>query len=123
MKPLRKFFDRIAPYFEKGGKLERLYPIYEVIDSFFYTSDEVTTGTCRVRDALEFKRMMSTVMFALLPCIVMGMYNTGLQANRAMAEFGVSQVPGWRGTLLEWMHTPYDPANVWANVVHAAVYL
>ena len=33
---LRNMLDRIAPHFESGGKLQRLYPVYEVIDSFFY---------------------------------------------------------------------------------------
>lgn len=122
MKPLRNFLDRLAPYFDKGRKLEKLYPVYEVIDSFFYTSDEVTTGRCHVRDGLEFKRMMSVVLVALIPCVAMAMYNTGLQANRAMTEFGVAQVPGWRGTLLAWLGVGYDPANPGADLIHGALY-
>ena len=128
MKPLRHLFDRIAPYFEKGGKLQKLYPVYEVIDSFFYTSDEVTTGTCHVRDALEFKRMMSVVLVALLPCVVMAMYNTGLQANLAMQELEItesleiSKVTGWRGSVLGLTGLGYDPGNIVACLVHGALY-
>ncbi|MFH1924607.1 MAG: NADH:ubiquinone reductase (Na(+)-transporting) subunit B [Planctomycetota bacterium] len=123
MKALRGLLDRVAPYFRKGEKLERLYPVYEVIDSFFYTSGEVTKGRCHVRDALEFKRMMSTVLVALIPCVVMGMYNTGLQANRAMeALASVSETPGWRGSILALLGVGYDPGSLWDNLFHGAVY-
>ena len=122
MKPLRGLLDRIAPFFRKGEKLEKLYPVYEVIDTFFYTSGEVTTGRCHVRDAIDFKRMMSTVLVALVPCVVMAMYNTGLQANQAMAETGVAEVPGWRGAIVEIAAPGHDPGSPWDNLVHGAVY-
>jgi len=128
MKALRNFLDRIAPHFEKGQKLRKLYPVYEVIDSFFYTSDEVTTGRCHVRDGLEFKRMMSVVLVALIPCVVMAMYNTGLQANLAMEKLGIAQeeailkVTGWRGSLLGQIGVGFDSDNVLANVLHGALY-
>jgi Na+-transporting NADH:ubiquinone oxidoreductase subunit B len=122
MKPLRNFFDRIAPHFEKDGKYRKLYPVYEVIDSFFYTSDRVTSGTCHVRDAIEFKRMMSAALVALSPVVLMALYNTGLQANRAMETFGVSAAPGWRGALLGLVGVGYDPSSLWDNVAHGAAY-
>ena len=122
MKPLRKFFDRIAPHFEKGGKLEKLYPLYEVIDTFFYTPGGVAKGRCHVRDAIDFKRMMSTVLVALIPCVLMAMYNTGLQANTAMQSMGVSEAPGWRGAILAIAGVGHDPGNVLANVLHGALY-
>ena len=122
MKPLRKLFDRIAPYFEKGGRFQRLYPVYEVIDGFFYTSDEVTTGRCHVRDGLELKRMMTVVLVALVPCTVMAMYNTGLQANTALAEMGISQAPGWRGELLASTGVGFAPTNAFADLIHGALY-
>jgi Na+-transporting NADH:ubiquinone oxidoreductase subunit B len=42
MKPLRRFFDRLHPLFDKGGKLEKLYPLYEAVDTFLYTPGTVT---------------------------------------------------------------------------------
>ena len=107
---LRKFLDRMEPHFEKGGKLEKLYPVYEVMDSFFYGSRAVTSGSCHVRDALEFKRMMSTVLVGLIPVAIMAMYNTGLQANttlHAMVESGVSGV----SDVLGWRHPAQAPAE------------
>jgi Na+-transporting NADH:ubiquinone oxidoreductase subunit B len=122
MKALRNLMDRIAPHFEKGGKLEKLYPVYEVMDSFFYGSKSVTSGSCHVRDAFEFKRMMSTVLVALMPVTLMAMYNTGLQTNRAMAEYSVQQAPGWRGAVLNSLGAGYDPANILDNFLHGALY-
>jgi Na+-transporting NADH:ubiquinone oxidoreductase subunit B len=122
MRPLRAFLDRIAPYFEKGEKLEKLHPLYEVIDTFFYTSGEVTRGRCHVRDANDMKRTMSIVLAALIPCIVMAMYNTGLQANSAMAEMGISAAPGWRGEVLSFLRIGYDPGSLLDCFVHGALY-
>jgi len=118
MKLLRGFLDRIGPYFDKGKKLEKFYPIYEVTDSFFYTSDDVTTGACHVRDNIEFKRTMSTVLVALLPCVVMAMYNTGLQANTALTKLSISQerllqVAGWRGQILAALGIGHEPGRAW----------
>ena len=42
MKPLRKFLDQIKPLFERGGKFEKYYPLYEATDTFLYTPGEVT---------------------------------------------------------------------------------
>lgn len=86
LKALGKFIrgqhDWVEPLFKKGGKLERLYPLYEAHDTFLFTPGEVTHGSTHVRDAIDLKRMMSMVVFALLPCILMALYNTGFQANR-----------------------------------------
>jgi len=127
MKLLRGFLDRIGPYFDKGKKLEKFYPIYEVTDSFFYTTDDVTTGACHVRDNIEFKRMMSTVLVALLPCVVMAMYNTGLQANATLTKLSISQerllqVAGWRGQILAALGVGHEPGNILDNLAYGALY-
>ena len=56
---LRKLLDKVEPLFHKGGKLEKLYPLYEANDTFLYTPGEVTHGQTQVRDAIDLKRMMS----------------------------------------------------------------
>lgn len=85
MKFLRKLLDSVEPLFHKGGKLEKLYPLYEANDTFLYTPGEVTQGSTHVRDAIDTKRMMTMVIVALLPCIFMAMYNTGYQAQKIIA--------------------------------------
>ena len=71
---LRKMLDKVEPLFHKGGRLEKLYPLYEANDTFLYTPGEVTNGSTHVRDAIDTKRMMTMVIVALLPCIMMAMY-------------------------------------------------
>lgn len=122
MKVLRRTFDRLEPLFHKGGKLEKLYPLYEALDTFAFNPSSVTRTTAHVRDAIDLKRMMTMVIVALLPCIWMAMWNTGFQANRAMAKLGVLAAPGWRGQLIEMLGIGYDPASLLANLVHGALY-
>ena len=84
MKPLRNLLDRVEPAFHKGGKLEKLYPLYEAIDTFLYTPGEVTSGASHVRDGMDLKRMMITVVVALGPCIIMAMLNTGYPPDKRL---------------------------------------
>ncbi len=120
MKFLREIHDKFEPLFHKGGKLERLYPLYEAHDTAMFTPGEVTHGASHVRDALDLKRMMITVVFALIPCILVAMYNTGYQANAALGD-GMS-AEGLRGWLINVLGIGYNPANPLACIFHGALY-
>jgi Na+-transporting NADH:ubiquinone oxidoreductase subunit B len=80
MKFLRELMDRQRPLFEKGGKLESLYYAFEAGESFLF-SPKHTTGVkgAQVKDAIDLKRMMITVVVALIPALIFGIYNTGHQ--------------------------------------------
>ncbi len=122
MKFLRKFLDKQAKHFEKGGKLERLYPIYEAVDVFLYTSGEVTTSGSHVRDAIDLKRIMMVVVYALIPTVIMALYNTGYQANLALQQLGKTVIPGWRGTILSFLGFGVDPGNIIGNMILGGLY-
>ena len=96
MKPIRQFLDKIRPAFEEGGKLERLYPLFEATDTFLYTTDDVTTVEPHVRDSMDLKRIMMLVVYAMTPCILMAMWNTGYQANTAMQAMNMAAAPAIR---------------------------
>ena len=119
---LRDLLDSIEPHFTHGGKLERLYPIYELIDTFLYTPADVTRNAAHVRDSMDLKRMMVTVIAALVPCIVMALWNTGYQANLALAELGLESAGGIRGAILDILGVGIDPTSVMANLLHGALY-
>lgn len=85
---IRRMLDSIEPLFKPGGKLEKLYPLYEANDTFLFTPDKVTTGSTHIRDALDSKRMMTMVVVGLIPCIFMALYNTGYQAQKIYAAGG-----------------------------------
>jgi len=122
MKSLRRFLDNLHPLFDKRGKLEKLYPLYEAADSFLYTPGTVTRGPAHVRDGLDLKRTMIIVVVALIPCIGMAIWNTGYQANSAIQTMGTSSVAGWRGAVIGLLGVGYDPASLAANLIHGALY-
>lgn len=119
---MRKFLDNLHPLFAKGGKFEKYYALYEMVDTFFYSPSDVTRGAPHVRDGIDLKRVMIFVWLATFPCIFMACYNTGLQANLAMANMGLDAAPGWRGLLLEMFRTGYDPESAWSNFWHGFWY-
>jgi Na+-transporting NADH:ubiquinone oxidoreductase subunit B len=80
---LKDLLHKNEHLFMKGGKFERLYPLYEAKESFLFSTREVTTSKVHVRDSLDSKRLMSTVILALIPCVLFGAYNTGYQEGLA----------------------------------------
>jgi len=122
MKPLRKFLDSIEPLFSRGGRFEKFEAIYEMVDTLFYSPADVTRGSPHVRDAIDLKRVMITVVFAATPCALIGMWNVGFQANSAMASLGIEWVEGWRGSMMALLGAGYDPASVYDNFIHGLLY-
>jgi Na+-transporting NADH:ubiquinone oxidoreductase subunit B len=108
---LRKLLDSQGKRFEKGGALERLYPLFEATDSFFFAPGTPTKDTTHVRDGADLKRVMFTVVIAMIPCALMAMYNTGLQVNLAVAQGGFPLV-GWRTEFYELLGGTYSPASL-----------
>lgn len=121
MKGLRDFLDSQHHHFAHGGKLEKFYPIYEMIDTFIYTPGDVAKGSVHVRDAIDLKRTMITVAVALVPCILMAMFNTGYQANKVIASMGITP-EGWRAGLMATLGFAFDPNSLLSNFVHGALY-
>lgn len=119
---LRRYLDSIEPLFIKGGRFEKFYAVYEMVDTFLYTPAEVTPHAPHARDALDIKRVMTYVVIATLPCILIGLWNIGYQANSAMQAMGIAQAPGWRGALLSLFGFAYDPASVAGNFLHGSMY-
>ena len=118
---LRALLDKQARHFEKGGRLERLYPLWEMQDTFLFTPGDVTRVAPHVRDALDMKRMMITVVIALAGCIYMAFYNTGYQANLAITA-GAAPLDLWQTRAMESMGLPFSPDDMWACLVHGALY-
>ena len=122
MKALRNLLDRAGHHFEKGGRLHKFFPLFEAVDTFFYSPAAITRTGAHVRDAMDLKRMMIMVMIAALPCVLMAMYNTGLQANLAIDPAKVAALDGWRHDVLRLAGVGYSAQSVWACLVHGALY-
>ncbi len=122
MKALRNLLDKVEPTFKEGGKLEKLYPVYEAIDTFLYTPGEVTKTTSHVRDHLDLKRMMTTVIIALTPCIFMAFYNTGLQAHGAIQAGNGVAFDDWRNAVMTSLGFTLGEAGFFSNLLYGALF-
>ncbi|MEM7226896.1 MAG: NADH:ubiquinone reductase (Na(+)-transporting) subunit B [Pseudomonadota bacterium] len=119
---IREWLDSIEPQFLKGGRYEKYYAVYEMIDTLLYTPKSVTKFAPHARVSLDLKRTMTYVVLATIPCVLFGLWNTGYQANLAIAELGLTSTEGWRGWILETFWIGYNPYNPIACFIHGFLY-
>jgi len=79
MKFLRKQLDIIKPHFEKGGKFEKYAPAFGGIETLLFVPNHTTKSGAHIRDAVDLKRIMIVVVFALVPAMLFGIWNIGYQ--------------------------------------------
>lgn len=79
MKFIKNTLDKMRPNFEEGGKFYAFHSLFDAMDTFFLTPEATTTSGCHIRDAVDNKRTMFTVVIALIPALLFGMYNIGYQ--------------------------------------------
>jgi Na+-transporting NADH:ubiquinone oxidoreductase subunit B len=107
--------------FGKGAPLERLYPLFEATETFVLTPGKVTRAASHVRDALDLKRMMITVVVALVPAILFGVYNVGYQAHLAI-EAGAEPLNSWQTQLFQVIGLQMRSDSILACIVHGLLY-
>ena len=86
MKALRNYLDKIKPNFEEGGKFHWLYSTYDAFETFLFVPNITSRSGVHIHDARDSKRTMIIVVIALLPALLMGMYNVGLQHYMAIGQ-------------------------------------
>ncbi|MBE0673887.1 MAG: NADH:ubiquinone reductase (Na(+)-transporting) subunit B [Bacteroidales bacterium] len=96
MKFLRKQLDRMKPHFHEGGRFSMFRSVFEGFETFMFVPDSVTSKGSHIRDYLDLKRSMIVVVIALLPALLFGSYNIGLQHLRAFGP----EVSGLDGSVL-----------------------
>jgi|TARA_B110000908_G_C10268141_1_gene466937 Na+-transporting NADH:ubiquinone oxidoreductase subunit B len=79
MKLFKNVLNGIKPHFEQGGKLEKLYPAYDAFETFLFVPDHTSQSGSHIHDAIDLKRTMFSVIIALLPALIFGMWNIGYQ--------------------------------------------
>jgi len=107
-------------YFAKGSRFASLYPLYEAFDSFLFGSNEKTAKAPHVRDSIDLKRIMTTVLIALLPCTLMAMWNTGYQANVLLETLNLPGPTGWRGEVMSFIGC--NSSSFSSNFLHGSLY-
>src|SRR5690554_2995703 len=98
---LKNFLEKIEPNFEKGGKYEKWYALYEAAATIFYTPGKVTQGITHVKDSVDLKRIMILVWMMTFPAMFWGMYNVGNQAAIAILENSYQLADIWQVTLFQ----------------------
>ena len=81
MKALRNLVDKVKPTFSKGGKLGFLHSTFDAFETFLFVPNTTTQKGAHIRDCNDMKRTMITVVIALIPALLFGCYNTGLQVG------------------------------------------
>ena len=76
---IKKFFDTIRPHFEPGGKLQSLRSVYDGMETFALVPNATSKSGVSVHDSIDSKRIMSFVVIALIPALLVGMFNIGYQ--------------------------------------------
>ncbi len=88
MRFIEKFFKKYEHLFLEGGKFEKYHPAYQAMYTFMFVPDETTKRGAHIRDAVDLKRVMFTVVLALIPATIFGMWNVGYQYfQQAGGEF------------------------------------
>ncbi len=93
MNGLKRQLDKIKPQFDKGGKFEKFHSAFDGFYTFLYTPNETSSSGVHIHDANDSKRTMATVILALMPCVLFGMWNIGYQHSLATgADMGRLQM-------------------------------
>ena len=86
MKLFRNIFDKMDPHFQQGGRFEKVYPAYDAFKTMAFVPDHTSKSGAHIRDAIDLKRTMITVIIALLPALFFGMWNIGDLHFNAIGE-------------------------------------
>ncbi|MEG1586270.1 MAG: NADH:ubiquinone reductase (Na(+)-transporting) subunit B [Bacteroidales bacterium] len=87
MKALRNYLNKVKPEFEPGGKYQKLWSVFDGFESFLFVPNTTAPKTgAQIHDSVDSKRVMSIVVLALIPALLVGMYNVGYQHYLAIGE-------------------------------------
>ena len=119
---LRSYFNSIEPNFQRGGKYEKYYPIFEMVETIFFTSNTVTKVAPHARSFVDMKRVMTYVVISTIPCVLWALYNTGLQTNTALSSLDIKEISSWRISLMQLTGIGLDPQSLISNIFHGLLY-
>ena len=92
MKFIQNIFDATRPAVTTGA-LKPLYPLHNALETMMFVPDHNAHSGAHVRDAIDLKRTMVTVIFALVPALIFGIFNGGYQHYKAIGE--LANASGW----------------------------
>lgn len=90
MKFIQKFFEETKPHVQKGAKFHWLHSVHDGMFTLFFVQKNTSKSGSHIHDYIDLKRTMGIVVLALIPALLMGMYNTGYQHFAAIGELANS---------------------------------
>ncbi|MBL4909184.1 MAG: NADH:ubiquinone reductase (Na(+)-transporting) subunit B [Alteromonadaceae bacterium] len=114
---LKKFIEDLEPHFEKGGKHEKWFALYEALATGLFTPGLVNKGKTHIRDSIDLKRIMITVWLAVFPAMFWGMYNIGFQANEAILHAAATLPDTWQAGLFTFLGGQLGADANWFNLM------
>ncbi|MDZ4698281.1 MAG: NADH:ubiquinone reductase (Na(+)-transporting) subunit B [Rhodothermales bacterium] len=88
MKLFENLLGKVKPHFAKGGKLEKYYYGFDALETFLFVPGHASDpGGTHIKDGIDLKRTMFTVVIAMVPCLLFGIWNVGHQHFLALGEF------------------------------------
>lgn len=87
---MKGFFDKYRTTFSEGGKLHAFHSLFEGLESFMVVPNKTALRGTHIHDAIDSKRVMTTVVLALIPAMLFGMYNVGYQHYLAINELSTT---------------------------------
>jgi Na+-transporting NADH:ubiquinone oxidoreductase subunit B len=92
MKLIKDQLNTIRPQFEKGGKYEQWHYLFNMMDTILMVPNHTAAiKGAQVRDAVDLKRFMITVVISLVPVLLFGIWNSGHQHFLAIGELASFQ--------------------------------
>jgi len=121
VKPLRNFLDNLKPKFKKGGTLEKWFPLFDVFENLFYSTDKRTFGSVHVRDTSDIQKIMVVVWISTFPAMFYGMYNIGFQALTAIEAIGSIPEGDWHSIFINILCN-YNPDSIFDCIWYGACF-
>lgn len=86
---IRELLDEIKPHVQKGGKYEQFHTSFDALETFLFKPDHTTDGSkgVHIKDGIDLKRTMFTVVIAMIPALLFGIFNVGHQYYAAIGEY------------------------------------
>ncbi len=113
---LKTFIEDIEPHFEKGGKHEKWFALYEAVATGLFTPGYINKGKTHIRDSIDLKRIMITVWVAVFPAMFFGMYNIGFQAVDAITN-GYALADSWQVGLFHMLGGELTAESGWFSML------
>ena len=88
MQFLRNLVDKQRKlYHQKDSKFHKVWPLFDALDTFLFAPDfRAGKKGVHVRDYVDLKRVMNSVILAMVPCLLWAFWNTGVQHFAAVAD-------------------------------------